>query len=166
MKQLVSILIITFMVAPVGWTALKTREHIELEAYIDWFLGNYGARRLKAKGMIPAILSNCKKHKVDPLLVAIVISNESAWKPNVTGFAKGELGVMQVHGPAARGFRLWRPDGQISAGVTWLRKSIDRCKGSTIRGLNAYQSGKCRPVQWFAKRRYRQYKKAVKKFRQ
>lgn len=136
----------------------------ELTEYIDDYLRVYPERAEKAKTYISTILKECG-NDIDPLLVAIMISSESAWRHGVIGYAKKEIGLMQVHGVAAKGYKLKDSKEQIRAGVTWLRKSIKWCNGNVRQGLNAYGTGQCKPIRKFVGWRVKAWKKAIKKYR-
>ncbi|NIQ96019.1 MAG: lytic transglycosylase domain-containing protein [Desulfuromonadales bacterium] len=156
----------------------------ELSAYVVDFLApirrsrDYRIRLASARQNIPVILdlveADMMRHPfghldpLDPLLIGVVISTESAWDSKALG-KLGELGFMQVHGPARGGFSeqdLRRPENQLAAGIRFLRKAVDLCEGDLPGGLNLYQTGRaCRPLIRAVKRRWKRYQKALKLFR-
>jgi len=143
---------------------------VELEAYVSTFLHtvrlmrSYEQRKADALGTIPLIIKFCDQYDIDPLLVAVVMTFESSWRPNVTG-SRGELGVMQTMPRHFRSFDLSTPEGQIHAGVSHLRASLDACGGDLEQGLNYYGSGRCKPVLKFVRWRVNAYRRAIKRFR-
>jgi soluble lytic murein transglycosylase-like protein len=140
-------------------------ESQEVNDYVAWFLQHYPKRRARALSYVPLVIHWCEYYYVDPLLVSIMISKESSWRPDVRGRSHGEYGLMQVHGrKSIRGFDMTTPAGQIQAGVKRLKFAIDKCS-TLIQAINHYGTGYCKPVRKFAKRRMRIYKRAVKQFR-
>jgi soluble lytic murein transglycosylase-like protein len=152
----------------------------ELVAYVIDFLGpirrsrQYAHRLNRARRMIPFILDlveqDMNRHPLghldplDPFLIAVTISYESAWDYTATG-ARNERGYMQVHGRARKGFsdrELKSPKNQIVAGVRHLRHSLDLCKGDVKGALTMYMSGeRCRPYGGFIKKRWDAYQRAL-----
>jgi len=65
-----------------------------------------------------------------------------------------------------KSFDLTTRDGQIAAGVSFWRQSLDTCD-TVEEAFNHYGTGgRCKPVYKFAKRRARHYRRAVKKYRE
>ena len=113
-----------------------------VEEYIKWFhrLSKLN-RYVKALEAIPYVMQHSATYKMDPLLVACIISLESSWRPRLG--ALDEVGYMQVMpGKWSRQFDLTTPSGQIEAGVYRLRMAFDKC-GSLERALTHYGSGRC-----------------------
>lgn len=82
------------------------------------------------------------RHSVPSYIIVGIIYMESSFHSSVVGFARREIGLMQVHGVAARGCDLTNDVGQIECGTSWLRKCFDQC--GTMRGaLTAYATGSC-----------------------
>jgi len=146
-------------------TAISDPTFKELHQYTEWRFSNVSRKKMRAaQELIPKVIEYANRFRLDPLLVAVVMHAESSWKPTAYNPAKGERGLMQVHGLAAKGFDLETIDGQINAGVSYLKFCILSC-GSIEGGLALYQTGyKCEPFS-LSKRRYRLYKNAVRKFR-
>ncbi|NIQ97070.1 MAG: lytic transglycosylase domain-containing protein [Desulfuromonadales bacterium] len=154
----------------------------ELVAYVTDFLSpinrtrDYRRRLRLALKYIPVILDLVEQDirrypldPLDPLLVAVKISYESSWDPEVIG-ALGEQGYLQVHGPVALGrFEkkdLADPANQLAAGIEHLRRAALLCPGDWRGALNMYGTGKrCRPLAKFVKRRWKSYQRALKLFR-
>jgi len=134
---------------------------VEVDMYLRDFLKNVPPYRYKrAKEFIPYVVNYSQENGIDPLLLAVIISKESSWMPGVTG-QKNEKGLTQVHGLAAKGHDVSKPEYQVEAGATWLRKCIDWCDGDVLGGLSIYQTGySCRPYKG-AKRRLKLYNEAV-----
>jgi len=144
----------------------------EVLSYLAEFHSKVSSSRFeRAKRYAPYAIHWSDYYGLDCLLTSVVISAESGWTENplcqFQNKTKCGRGLMQVKGVAARGFDLNDPSQQIKAGSKWLRRSIDRCHGSVIRGLMAYQTrGRCSgKLISGAKKRYRLYKKAIKNHR-
>lgn len=142
----------------------------ELTEYVEWFFQQSGPeyRKKAIREYIPLVVAYSKEFGVDPLLVATVISHESGWRANVVGKSRSEIGLMQVHG-VARGEALRRriplstPRGQLVAGVSWLKRGLDKCD-DTVKALGWYMTGKCKNIR-AARMRHRHYLKALRLFR-
>jgi hypothetical protein len=90
------------------------------------------------------IVQEAEQAGFDPLLIGVLIGKESSFKTDVTGFAKGEIGLLQVHGRCAKGYDLTQPAEQIRAGVGCLVIGRDKCGDDLRRILTAYASGSCK----------------------
>ena len=134
---------------------------VEVDMYLrDFLKGTPKYRYKRAKKFIPFVVEYSEKNDIDPLLLSVIISKESSWLPGVTG-KKNEKGLTQVHGLAAKGHDVSKPEYQIEAGAIWLRKCIDWCDGDLLGGLSIYQTGySCRTYRG-AKQRLKIYNKAV-----
>lgn len=118
----------------------STNHEAILSTWLDRFFNNVDPRKLtEAKKLIPAVIEAALNENLDPLLVAVVVSCESSWKTDAAG-GIGEVGLMQVHGEAARGFDVKTVSGNLAAGTRWLATLIQRY-GSVERGLRAYIGG-------------------------
>ena len=142
----------TFKINPAGFVEVSTTwsgkgEHSSSpvgatmdgnpDTYTDSVFALTNGRVLRqAKTYIPQVVAAARAEGLDPLLVAVVIFCESTWKPKSVGEA-GEVGLMQVHGEAARGFDVGTIDGNLAAGCRWLASRIDK-HGSLERGMVAY----------------------------
>lgn len=79
------------------------------------------------KEMAEAIVSAARKHEVPPLLLTTIIYHESTFETSAKG-ALGEIGLMQVHGLAARGCDLQTLEGQLDCGAEWLAHFYPKCQ--------------------------------------
>lgn len=143
----------------------------ELDNYVVDFMSeirlarSYPQRLTDAQGMIPIVLKYGERYNVDPLLTSTILRYEGSWRKGRKG-ARGEVGPMQVMPRYFKDFDLTTLDGQIHAGISHLRTSLDKCKGNVARALYYYASNKCvrtppRKFRW----RANQYHKAVAKYR-
>ena len=123
---------------------VKANDVSPSEKYISDFLRIYPKRKAAALKLLPTIEGYSAIHAIDPLLVSVVISHESAWKTNAHNADKNEKGLMQVHGVCAKGFDLSVPEQQIQAGIACLARARDACDGSLKQTLTMYQSGRCK----------------------
>lgn len=76
-------------------------------------------------------------------LIIAISYMESSLDPSSIGFSRQEVGLMQVHGVAARGCELDTQLGQLRCGASWLRRCKDMC-GTWEGALTAYASGECK----------------------
>jgi soluble lytic murein transglycosylase-like protein len=79
----------------------------------------------------------------DPWLITAMAYCESTFRPHAVGTARGELGIMQLHGHPTRGCDLSTARGGLECGARYLYVLKRRC-GSVRCALNAYASGKCK----------------------
>jgi hypothetical protein len=94
-------------------------------------------------------------------LLTVIAYRESSFNMEAIG-AIGEVGLVQVHGIAARGCDLSTAFGQLSCGSAWLRRGFELCGGeSWDRALTAYATGKCKApndrTRWLVASRMRQW---------
>jgi soluble lytic murein transglycosylase-like protein len=163
MKPQAIILLLTLLALPAQ--ASKSTYTEELTEYLNDFLKNYPKRLAKAKTYVPIVIDVAQYERLDPMLLATVIGLESSWRTNVMG-TKGEKGLMQVHGVAADGFKLKKPEDQIRAGAKHLGLCFDKCEGDVVKALACYQTrGFCNGNLWSAKYRKRMYEDNVAKYR-
>lgn len=96
---------------------------------------------------------------LDPALLVAMAYRESGFRTGVTG-KLGEVGLIQVHGVAARRCNLQTAEGQAMCGARWLARMISECGGYVVLdsrrcqntlshaacggGLAAYASGSCK----------------------
>lgn len=70
-------------------------------------------------------------YQYNHLLVAVVITVETGCNPKRRGSKKGEVGLMQIHGPALAGYAkkhvLKEPELGIKLGVQWLAHQTTLC---------------------------------------
>lgn len=88
------------------------------------------------------ILDAARATDLDPFLVLSTAYRESTLRTEAYNPGKGEYGIMQCHGKAAKGCDQTTSRGQILCGASWLRSRIDHC-GSVRAGIAAYVSGSC-----------------------
>ena len=89
---------------------------------VDWMepiknTKQYEKRLNDAVSYIPIIIKYSKQYEIDPFLATYILARESSFKMHGIGKAKGEKGLMQVHGLAAKNQNLKTADGQIKAGI-------------------------------------------------
>lgn len=126
-----------------------------------WGLAMDGrARREMAEKIAKAAADN----GVPPLLLTLMAKRESSFSPEAIGFSRGEIGILQVHGLAARGCDLDTVEGQLDCGARWLRRSFNKC-GAWDRAIANYASGNCTipkkgAVARIVLSRFRQWQKA------
>jgi hypothetical protein len=110
-----------------------------LEASPCWGLAaNDEARRAMAKMIADA----SRAHEVPPLLLTVMAKRESSFATDAIGQSRGEVGLLQVHGLAARGCDLSTAEGQLACGARWLRLAYDKC-GTWESAITAYAAGYC-----------------------
>ena len=90
------------------------------------------------------LLDYCREHKLDPLLMKLVIDQESGWNPNAKS-RKGAYGYTQIMPITARtlGYKpkdVKDPFKNIEMGVKYLKRLIDRY-GNNEFALAAYNAG-------------------------
>jgi hypothetical protein len=93
--------------------------------------------------MQKSIETSANVHRLPVALLLAVVYRESSFLSTARGESRGEIGLTQVHGVAARHCDLSTVPGQLDCGASWLRYCISTC-GNIRRGLTAYATGKCR----------------------
>jgi hypothetical protein len=93
------------------------------------------------RDMAEMIAEASEAAQVPPLLLTVLAKRESSFSKDAVG-SRGEVGILQVHGLAARGCDLSTAGGQLACGAKWLRKAFDMC-GTWERAITAYASGYC-----------------------
>lgn len=142
----------------------------QLEDYVtEWmstirFCYSYDQRLEDAKSYIPIVVKYSEQYDVDPFLIAIVISEESSWRMRAVG-KSNDTGLMQVIPRYFEQFDLTTADGQIHAGVSHLRKSLDQCGGNVEQALTYYKCNRCTPVHRKMRGRARRYRSDLWRFR-
>lgn len=115
-------------------------------------------RWLTAKNMERILTGAALDHDIDPALFVAMAYKESSFEPSARGEI-GEIGLVQVHGKAARGCELDTPEGQAVCGARWLVRVTEECGDRMVNdrekclktgsmascggGLSAYASGSC-----------------------
>jgi soluble lytic murein transglycosylase-like protein len=138
-------------------TSLYMNKYTQVESYIEKFFGKlYPKRTKRAIFYIPVIIEAGEKHKIDPLLIAVVMGDESSFRIEAEG-AKDEQGLMQIKNWP----RKLTPEENINRGAALLREYLNRC-GTLLQALSAYQSGRCKPILKSARRRLLAFERAGK----
>jgi soluble lytic murein transglycosylase-like protein len=164
-KLIIPILFLYTMTAMATEFNNQTQATIEITEYLeDRYKGLKPKFKRRALKLVPLVVEYSEKYNLDPLLVSILISSESNWNVDSIG-SIGERGLMQVHGIAARGHDLTKPEGQLAAGTAHFRRALDQCQGDLKKAFTAYATGSCDKNFLKAQRRMRLYKNAIKKFR-
>jgi len=91
--------------------------------------------------------------RIDPLLLVAIAMRESSLSEDVEQLerlgARGERGLLQIHGAALRvrpeacGPELEGAHCQVYTGALWLARVRDACEGSTWRWVAAYGRSRC-----------------------
>lgn len=92
------------------------------------------------------IIEACRKHGVDPVLVAALIEVESGYDPGAVS-ESGACGLMQILPETARDYGVddpLDPSQNVEAGVRHLRRLLDLYHGDTALALAAYNAGEGR----------------------
>lgn len=105
-----------------------------------------------------ALVGAAMDHNIDPALMVAMGYKESSFELDAKGRI-GEIGLVQVHGKAARNCDLETPEGQAECGAKWLSRVTEECGGRIANnpvkcistgdkrhcsgGLAAYASGNC-----------------------
>lgn len=110
-----------------------------LQASPCWGLAANGSGRSEMAEMIAEAADAAG---VPPLLLTVLAKRESSFSVDAVG-SRGEIGLLQVHGLAAKGCDLETPEGQLACGARWLRRSFDMCGGTWERAITAYAAGYC-----------------------
>jgi len=130
----------------------------------EYIQKKYPNRLNRSLGLVPLVVTESSPD-IDPLLVAHLAYWESRWDPKARGKKRGEIGIMQVHGKAKGGYAVGTPEGQLKAGIAWLKRARNTC--GTLKGaLNMYGSGKCAPLLRFSQLRYKWYLHSKHKYAQ
>lgn len=166
-------IITALLIAAVGTVALAqevTREAVasaEVSRFLDDWTKNISAeKRARRYQHKKSVVYWSLYYDLDPLLVARYVASESSWRSNVRG-KLGEWGLMQIKNekylqkyPELK----TDPDTNVKAGCELLRECIDTCP--TLKSaLGKYGTGYCTENGSWLDERWRQYQKAVEKFR-
>ena len=111
--------------------------------------------------MSNAIATTADTYSIPPMILVTIIYKESSFRSDAKGKARSEIGLMQVHGRAAKGCDLSTVEGQIDCGAAWFRYCYDLC-GSYEGAFTAYAVGECTTendrVKWKIGSRIRMWK--------
>jgi len=102
----------------------------EVNSYIVFYhrhLGKWVKKRVARlqKNIAPAVVRQSIAQGLDPLLVSLLISCESTWRPGVTG-KDGEVGIMQVMEPR---FQPETLEDEILLGTEKRQMAMNACPG-------------------------------------
>ena len=150
-----------------GGAEMRVREVVRWYTYKDGALGGGDVRHELVGVSARAIGEAAELYGLDWELLAACAYAESSYDPGAVGKV-GEVGLLQVHGPARRtcvksGLDLTEPRGQVLCGARWLSLLAGKCgavvadpelcssrtarDGARARacsgGLAAYLSGSC-----------------------
>lgn len=138
----------------------------ETEIFIDAISKNSPRTKIRAQKILPHIYELSEQYNEDPLLITIIAFRESSFKRKVIGSSHGEIGIMQVHGKAAKGCNLKTARGQIECGIKWVGKCREMCDGTLLQTNQAYCTGRCGPPYTDCARKrtaqYNRFKKPLK----
>jgi len=90
------------------------------------------------------IQQQAARHKLDPALVAAVISQESRFDPAAINERTGAQGLMQLTPVTSRALGVTDPTNprqSVAAGCRYLRQLLDRFNGNLALALAAYNAG-------------------------
>lgn len=143
MKYFIALILFigAWFASPPTESSLIDEPHI---AYVKDFLRLYPQRRKQALRVMPLVEAYSGQYGFEPIVPAVIISCESAWKPEAFNAGRGEFGLMQTHGICARGFNLGTVDGQLESGISCLAMARDCCDGSLKQAMTMYLSGRCK----------------------
>lgn len=149
------------------WLCTVEYSHEQRRLGVRWGKHPILEKDNKITEIAEAVHESALKYEIDPYLILSVAWRESRFVPKIANLRwtgkRGEIGLMQVHGVAARGCCQKSISGQIDCGTKYLKQSLDLCK-STIGGLSKYMTGKsCRHI-YPAKRRHQIYRRLRKEF--
>jgi soluble lytic murein transglycosylase len=106
-----------------------------------------------------SIVSRARAHRLDPLLVAAVIQQESSFDPRAVS-RSGARGLMQIMPGTGRQIArkrkepyrlalLYDPDKNIDFGTEYLASMLERFDGRVELALAAYNGGPSRAARWW-----------------
>jgi soluble lytic murein transglycosylase-like protein len=100
-------------------------------------------RHKKERLFHPIILQEAGRHEIDPALVKAIIMAESGYNPNAIS-EKGAKGLMQLMPSTAQALGVedaFNPQQNISGGVRYFKKLVNRFDGDIKLALAAYNAG-------------------------
>ncbi len=113
----------------------------------------------------PIIVKISSQYKVDPLLIKAVIVAESGFKVNAVSRV-GAQGLMQLMPRTAKAMGVkdsFNPEHNITGGVKYLKKLLDKYNGNVEIALAAYNAGSRNVRKYKGVPPYRETKKYIKK---
>lgn len=147
MKLLLSFLLVSLVLAlpSVRADSLSPSATVEeITKYIQWEL-RVCKRDIRWKGaseLAVAIVEASEQAGVDPIHVAVVIYSESSFFRDAVG-KRGEHGLGQFHGKAAKDVDLTTVKGQVVGVASLIAQGLRVCGGTLLGALAYYQSGRC-----------------------
>lgn len=100
-------------------------------------------RHKKERLFHPIIIEEADRHEIDPALVKAIIMAESGYNPNAIS-EKGAKGLMQLMPSTAQALGVedvFNPQQNISGGVRYFKKLVNRFDGDIKLALAAYNAG-------------------------
>ena len=100
-------------------------------------------RRKKERLFHPIILQVASRHNIDPALVKAIIMVESGYNPNAIS-KRGAKGLMQLMPSTAEALGVedvFNPEQNISGGVRYFKRLVNRFDGDVKLALAAYNAG-------------------------
>jgi soluble lytic murein transglycosylase-like protein len=100
-------------------------------------------RHKKERLFHPIILQAASRHEIDPALVKAIIMAESGYNPNAIS-QRGAKGLMQLMPSTAEALGVedvFNPEQNISGGVRYFKKLVNRFDGDIKLALAAYNAG-------------------------
>ena len=100
-------------------------------------------RHKKERLFHPIIVQEAGRHEIDPALVKAIIMAESGYNPNAIS-DKGAKGLMQLMPSTAQALGVedaFNPQQNISGGVRYFKRLVNRFDGDIKLALAAYNAG-------------------------
>lgn len=139
----------------------------EVSRFIDHWTEKLPAKwRKMAYSHKASVVNWSLEYRLDPLLVARLISLESSWRSWVVG-KRGEIGLMQINNDAIKQKYpnvKTNPDENIRAGCELLRDCIDKCPDLKS-AIGCYGTGHCTDAGSWLEKRYERHLKDIEMFR-
>jgi hypothetical protein len=123
--------------------ATKSRPNIYLPAESSFLGHGRPAMEIGRDGAEKLVREAADRHNVDPALVRAVIETESNWNPRAYS-RKGAGGLMQLIPTTAQrygAYDVFNPQQNIDAGVSHLKRLLERYNGNLDLALAAYNAG-------------------------
>ena len=100
-------------------------------------------RRKKERLFHPIIIQAANRHDIDPALIKAIIMAESGYNPNAIS-KRGAKGLMQLMPSTAEALGVedvFNPEQNISGGVRYFKRLVNRFDGDVKLALAAYNAG-------------------------
>ena len=116
-------------------------------------------------GLVSLIINTAYKYSLDPLMLVVILKQESDFRVNVTS-SKGAIGIAQImpFWARERGFDpllLYDIDTNIDTCGYVLRHYLDRFKGNKFKAVRAY-FGQCDAGTVYAQKIFKKYDKIMR----